>query len=322
MNQIFIFSLPRSGSTLLQRVLMSHDKIKSVAEPWILLPQIYSLRDEGVLSEYGSMLSSIAIKDFINNLPLKDEDYYDSLRGFITELHQKIANNGETYFLDKTPRYYLIIEEIAKVFPNAKFIFLFRSPEQIYSSMIRTWSNNRLRPFLGSYHDLTSGFEKLSKGYTKLRDDSIVVRYEDLVLEPEREIKKVLEFLNLDYKDELIEAFSNQDTKGELGDPTGVISYKNISSQSLMKWQNTLHTFTRKKSALSIINKIDENAMTLQGYDKNEIVSKLKQLKPIFSLKNEIKDLLDYSINSIVRRTQLLLFFGKRFKWVRKRFIS
>ena len=89
-----------------------------------------------------------------------------------------------------------------------------------------------------------------------------------------------------------------------------------------MKWQNTLHTFTRKKSALSIINKIDENAMTLQGYDKNEIVSKLKQLKPIFSLKIEIKDLLDYSINSIVRRTQLLLFFGKRFKWVRKRFIS
>ena len=53
---IFVFSLPRSGSTLLQRVLMSHNDISSVAEPWILLPQIYSLKKEGTLSEYSPKL--------------------------------------------------------------------------------------------------------------------------------------------------------------------------------------------------------------------------------------------------------------------------
>ena len=37
-SPIFLFSLPRSGSTLLQRVLMSHKDIASVAEPWLMLP--------------------------------------------------------------------------------------------------------------------------------------------------------------------------------------------------------------------------------------------------------------------------------------------
>ena len=64
---IFIFSLPRAGSTLIQRVLMSNKDICSVAEPWILLPQIYALKGEGSLSEYSSLTSFIAMSDFVNS---------------------------------------------------------------------------------------------------------------------------------------------------------------------------------------------------------------------------------------------------------------
>jgi hypothetical protein len=65
---IFLLSLPRSGSTLVQRVLAAHDGVATAAEPWILLPQIYALRTEGAYAEYGHALATRAIGDFARNL--------------------------------------------------------------------------------------------------------------------------------------------------------------------------------------------------------------------------------------------------------------
>ena len=42
---IFIFSAPRSGSTLLQRVLAAHTQVATASEPWILLPLLSPLYD-------------------------------------------------------------------------------------------------------------------------------------------------------------------------------------------------------------------------------------------------------------------------------------
>ena len=138
-SPIFIFSLPRSGSTLLQRILMSHSQICSIAEPWILLPQFYMLKKNGTLSDYSSLTAYKAVTDFVENLPKKHKDYKNSLRDFVLDLYQKQCQNNERYFLDKTPRYYLIIDEIIDLFPDAKFIFLFRNPVHIYASSINTW---------------------------------------------------------------------------------------------------------------------------------------------------------------------------------------
>src|SRR5665213_3086127 len=49
---IFIFSISRSGSTLLQRVLAAHPEVATVSEPWLLLPFVYSMRTEGVIADY------------------------------------------------------------------------------------------------------------------------------------------------------------------------------------------------------------------------------------------------------------------------------
>jgi len=321
MKQVFIFSLPRSGSTLLQRVLMGHNKINSVSEPWIMLPQLYSLKIDGHLSEYSSKLSYNGINDFIERLPNKKDDYYESLRKFIDDLQSKLSSNNEIYFLDKTPRYYYIIDELRAVFPEAKFIFLFRSPEQIYSSMTKTWSNNRLKPFLGSYFDLTIGFQKLTEGYLKHKKDSIKVNYEHFVSNPEVELKKIMNYLELDYDSKMIKTFVNQDTKGSLGDPTGVIDYSKISNDSLNKWKGTFNTITRKKVVYNTINKINKESFIEQGYDKVAILKSIKSLQVKLSFK-EFRDIYDYTTNFIIRKYHLNLLFGKAFKWTKKKFFS
>lgn len=320
MKPIFIFSLPRSGSTLLQRSLMAHREIASTSEPWILLPQIYCLKNIGQLSDYGSLPASRGINDLINNLPNKKEDYNESLQKFILDLYKKLSSENDIYFLDKTPRYYKIISEIDEVFPDAKFIFLFRSPEQIYASMLKTWSNNKFRPFLSSYYDLIEGNNKLSVGYENFEEKSLAIKYEDFVSNPIQKLKSITDYLELDFDPNMTSNFNVQETKGRLGDPTGVISYSKISNQSIEKWKTTFNTRIRKIIAVRMINKIDSKTLKTQGYNKNEIIKSIKSIKPQRSFM--LKDLIDYIIDSLVRKFNLHLYFNKEFKWSKKKYLS
>ena len=112
---IFLFCLPRAGSTLVQRVLASHDDIATIAEPWILLPFLYSLRKEGIYTEYGHWVAHTAVQDFVAELPRGEEDFLSELNRFVTRLYCKVQGKEAAYFLDKTPRYHLVVEDISSV---------------------------------------------------------------------------------------------------------------------------------------------------------------------------------------------------------------
>ncbi|WP_033959544.1 sulfotransferase family protein [Psychroserpens jangbogonensis] len=318
---IFIFSLPRSGSTLLQRVLMSHEDVCSVAEPWVLLPQMYLLKEKGTLSEYSSLTTYWAVKDFINNLPNKEIDYNESLKTFILDLYSKQCQNNERYFLDKTPRYYLIIDEIVNLFPEAKFIFLFRNPIQAYASVVKTWGNNRFNKIRSSYDDIVLGTQLLSEGYNKHKDKSIAVNYEKLVVNFETELKHITDYLDLDLNHSILNDFHTQDTKGSLGDPTGVKKYSSISNKSLTTWEKVFNSSIRKKYALWLLNEINDKHLRTQGYSKENITKEIKRLD---SKNNHliIKDCFDYFNNFLTRKFKLTLVFSKKFSWIKKKYLS
>jgi hypothetical protein len=113
---IFIFSVSRSGSTLLQRVIAAHDGVATVSEPWLLLPLAYALRERGVSAEYFHPLLATAIADFCRELPDGVEDYRREHRRLALSLYEKAAcaqssgAGSPRYFLDKSPSYYLIAE--------------------------------------------------------------------------------------------------------------------------------------------------------------------------------------------------------------------
>ena len=75
MKLIFLFSLPRSGSTLLQRLIASHPQVATVSEPWLVLPYLYTLRGRGIYAEFDYKTSSTAIQDFCEELPNGPEEY-------------------------------------------------------------------------------------------------------------------------------------------------------------------------------------------------------------------------------------------------------
>jgi len=298
-----------------------HDDIYSISEPWILLPYIYATKKTGTLSEYSSLTASTGINDFINNFPNKEEDFINIQRKFIEELYKKQCPNNEMYFLDKTPRYYLIIDEIVELFPNARFIFLFRNPIHIYASIVNTWGKGRFRNIITTYNDLIIGTKKISKAFLKYQDRSYVLNYEEFVSKPEIKIQEICEYLEIPKQENLLTAFSKQETKGSLGDPTGIKKYNTISDKSLYSWKKVFNSIIRKRFAFSLLNKIDNSDLLIQGYDKEKIELEIKTLNNKNN-KYLVKDLIDYTLNYIIRKFKLNLFIDKQFSWVRKEQLS
>ncbi len=320
-SPIFLFSLPRSGSTLLQRVLMAHSQVASVAEPWIMLPFCYANKCQGALTEYSHNVSCDAIEDFIDNLPNKEADYYDAMGDFLDTLYRKQCKCNEVYFLDKTPRYYLIIPEILKTFPNAKFIFLFRNPVHVMSSMMQTWSNGNFRKMYAYEQDLNLGPKALSKGYELLGNKALAVQYEEFVSSPQEQVQKICEYLDIDVELSMLELFSNQDTKGRMGDPTGVKEYRTISIASLKKWKTTFNTRFRRQVAFDYLNSIGDQTLSIQGYDKSKLLNEVQGIKVNFSI--SIKDRIDICYTKVVRYSKVNVMLGKKIgAWARSRFLS
>jgi hypothetical protein len=320
-SPIFIFSLPRAGSTLLQRILMSHREICSISEPWILLPQVYATKNHGTLSEYSSLTSQIGIKDFIENLPNKKESYINAQRNFIYSLYAMQCKNNEKYFLDKTPRYYLIIDEIVELFPDAKFIFLFRNPVQVFASIVNTWGKGRFRNIITTYDDLIKGTKQLSEAYLKYKHISYSVQYEDLILNSNDKLNEISNYLEIPLQNDLVSNFSSQNTIGTLGDPTGVKKYNSISQEGLVSWKNVFNSFYRKRIIHSLLGKIDSLDLKTQGYNKEEIFLEIQKLN---NHKNKLlfRDFFDYSLNCLIRKFKLNLFINKKLRWIMKEQLS
>ncbi|MCK4649267.1 sulfotransferase, partial [bacterium] len=193
-NFIFLISQPRAGSTLLQRILAGHPKIHTTAEPWIMLHPLYALKRNGVEAEYVSLLARQGLDDFLMQVPEGEELYIKALREMVAVLYNRALElSGKSFFLDKTPRYYFIIPELYRVFPKAKFIFLLRNPMAVLSSVLSTWCGNQIQALVKSpnYIDMTKGPHYLVEGIKKLKEDAIVVHYENLVRRPKEVIQHV-----------------------------------------------------------------------------------------------------------------------------------
>lgn len=299
---IFIFSLPRSGSTLLQKILVTNKNISSVAEPWLLLPFVHIIKEKGILAKYSHKICYNAFQDFISNIGGK-QVYFNELRKFTLNLYKNASKNYVSkYFLDKTPRYYLIINEIAEIFPNAKFIFLFRNPLDIYSSIITTWHKNRLLTLHGHNIDLFEGPKYLLNGFNKLSSRSLKINYEELVSNPEKKLLKLSEYLELEYQNFNLSKYNMTELNGRMGDKIGIRNYKSISKRSINKWQNSINSYFRKKYAQNYIENLNENYLALTNNKKSDLIKKIKKIKVN---RIGVRDYIDFRISNVYRVVKL-----------------
>lgn len=270
---IFLLSLPRSGSTLVQRVLAAHRDVATASEPWLLLPFLYARGGDGLLAEYDQQLYRQALDDFIAVLPEGRADYDRALRDFTLRLYRQAAGPEPAYFLDKTPRYALVAEQLADVFPDARFVFLWRNPLAVVASISETWDDGRWNVYLFKV-DLFKGLEGLVDAYQRLGDRAVAVQYEALVQQPEQAWRPVFDYLDLPFDPALLERFTGVRLEGGMGDPTQG-RYGGISDASLAKWREGLATPLRKAWARRYLRWIGAERLALMGYDLDALLRDL-----------------------------------------------
>lgn len=296
---IFLLSLPRSGSTLLQRMLASHDEIDTIAEPWVLLPFFTALEERTVYAEYGQMTLHKAFENVLSVLPNGINDYYEVVRESTTKLYGKLSQKETCYFLDKTPRYHLVAEHIIRAFPDAKTIFLWRNPLSVVASLLTMSSEKGTWKDFHRYKiDLYKGFDKLFQAFTLYGKYGMFLQYEDIITYPLATLNKLENFLDIQFSPETLDVFLNKPLLGNLGDQRGTALYEGISNKSLTRWKQVLCTPSRKKWAKEYLSWIGDTRLNKIGYEYDTLVDELETLP--FSRKKTISDWSEYNFYRFV----------------------
>jgi hypothetical protein len=300
---IFLFSISRTGSTLIQRIIAAHDGIATASEPWLLLPHAYTLRRQGIDAEYDHQLLVEAIEDFGEQLPGGRDDYLEEARNFTLRLYEKAAGEDDVYFLDKTPPYSLIAEEIIELFPEAKFVFLWRNPLSVLASLIRTW---------GPWHptfmsaDLFIGLPRLIAAYDANRDRAHAACFEDLVSGDAEHWRSLMGYLEMEFDPSSLSRFADVELNGRMGDPTGPKQYSALSSEPEDKWRQTLANPLRRHWTRRYLRFLGPERLALMGYDQKAMLGELSTLPTSFEsvLPDAMRSLLDLAKEPIRVRTR------------------
>ena len=197
-DPIFIIGLTRSGSTLIEQILASHSSIEGTGE----LPDVILLAKELDQARPGSSPSAW------NNYPeiLRELNAGDIRRLGETYLERtRIQRKTDApFFIDKMPNNWFHAGLIRLMLPKAKIIDARRHPlaagfsnfKQYYGQGQEfTYDLEHLGSYYRDYVRLMAHFESVSSGSIHR------VIHERLLSDPEAEIGKLLEFLDLPFEE-------------------------------------------------------------------------------------------------------------------------
>jgi len=193
---IFIVGMPRTGTTLVERILSSHSEVFSAGELQnfgIALKRATGTKSNRILDP-----ETIAASTNINYSEL-GKTYLDSTRP---------VTGHTAHFIDKTPLNFLHIGFIHLALPNAKIICLRRNPMDSCLSNYRQLFALDDSPYYNySYDLLETGhyyilFDRLMQHWQRLLPGKIMeLQYETVVDEQEAQSRAIIDFCGLDWED-------------------------------------------------------------------------------------------------------------------------
>jgi len=241
-DPIFLIGFPRSGTTLLDTILRTHNSIEVIEEKPIVKKFIDSLKIE---KNY----------DF-SNLEKIDKTYYNQTRNiYFEERNKYIKFSKNKIYIDKLPLNLIYIGEIYRFFPNAKFIFSKRNPyDTVLSCFMQQFAPNDAMINFTNLDDTSSFYDlsmSLYKRYYELFKSNIhEIKYEDVVNDFDNTIKKLLSFLNLEWEEGVKKFYLTASKRGIISTPSFNQVSKPIYKKSINRWKNYEDRFSNIKPKL------------------------------------------------------------------------
>lgn len=159
---------------------------------------------------------------------------------------------GKTRWVEKTPTHIFHIDEIVETVPNALFVEIVRDVRDVLASkktrrtevwQSEKYAGNRQRKHLEKafdpFWDSLSWLTAVRAGQTarkKYTDKIYSVKYEDLVKQPEQEIRKICSFLGMNFEPEML----NVSTQNSAAGDENIKKQTGIVTTSIGRWKSVL----------------------------------------------------------------------------------
>ena len=200
----FVLGCVRSGTTLLRDILKLHTRLESPEET-----HFFRWADPYASPRYER--NYVGVKLFKNHQEIDgvSESEFHASRFFarnrrdISDFYGKFfleaKNNVDGRWFDKTPQNVYGILLLGYMYPNAKFLHIYRNPLNVVSSLKegRVMAKHEVKGGINYWLEsmiMINEYKKIPGG----KERFLEIKYEDLVSEPNPEVTKILEFINED----------------------------------------------------------------------------------------------------------------------------
>jgi tetratricopeptide (TPR) repeat protein len=203
LRPIFIVGLPRTGTTLVERIIGSHSKVRMTGE-------IPSFQDSiGALIQARDS-AAVTLERYFTELPLLSGD--DLAREY--RERSKPWRHDATCFTDKSLLNHLFVPLLLRAFPNAKVVHVRRHPMAATFAIFRTWFRGNF-PFsydLAEIAEYIIGYRQLMTHWKTVFGDRVHdVDYESVVHQQEPTTRSLLDYCGLEFEERCLQFQNNSD---------------------------------------------------------------------------------------------------------------
>jgi len=268
---VFIGGCPRSGTTMLGSMLGSTKHCIATPESHFKQKIPIGLRVnwlkgiskkeviDALLKNFRFKIWEIPIPD--NSLPsiLTRQDYRDLIFQLVDSYARKVGKSNWNVWIDHTPQNFQNALMLLDIFPKAKFVHIVRDPRAVAASVIPLdWGPNTADDaaiFWAQKLSYALAFESISP------ERCFKVRYEDIVRHPEKVVKEICNFTDIEFKSSMI-----------LGKEFRIPNYSKTQHALIGKAPNLerINSWKTDLTDLQIyqIEKFCEDLLDMMGYTK------------------------------------------------------
>jgi len=201
---IFILGMPRTGTTLVERILASHSDVFAAGE----------------LNNFAAQLMTMIRRQNIDKRISRDEMVESSAKLDFKKLGESYISSTRPFtgksarFIDKMPLNYLYVGLIHLALPNATIINLQRDPMDtcyaIYKQLFVdaypfSYNLEELARYYVAYHGLMEHWRSVLPGVV------LTVKYEELVDDLEPQTRRLLDACDLDWQSQCLKFYENKE---------------------------------------------------------------------------------------------------------------
>jgi tetratricopeptide (TPR) repeat protein len=191
---VLVVGMPRSGTTLVESILMAHPDFASVGEsPALTLLAAEATQFAPPARDLNTLVRTLG-----------PEGTLFLGQRYVSALERSAAGHGDKRIIDKMPHNFWNLGLAALATPRARILHVTRSP---LATAFSCWTQNfnHAQPYASRFEDIASHYElyqRMMRHWSEALGDRIMaIAYEDIVDDPEAAAKRMFEFIGVSSDD-------------------------------------------------------------------------------------------------------------------------